>query len=308
MERWLHALLCLDAADHVSKLPGTRLPHPEECELYAVNRDTLFSHHRDSEKFLQRVMALYVSSHYRNTPNDLQMLSDAPAHRLFVLLAPVDETVNALPDVLAVIQVALEGAISRKSAAAQLLAGTAPQGDMIPWTMNQQFQDADFPQMTGARIVRVAVHPELTRLGYGSRAVQQLARFYAGELTDLTEAAPDEYVEEEGARALPVPETEGGLLEEVLKPRTTLPPLLINLADRRPEKVQWLGAAFGLTTELLTFWTRLGYQPCYLRQTASDVTGECSTIVLKAIGAGEEGDGDGEGSWATTFAKDFRVR
>lgn len=35
VERWLHSLLCLDAADHMAKLPqGQRLPHPDECELY----------------------------------------------------------------------------------------------------------------------------------------------------------------------------------------------------------------------------------------------------------------------------------
>ena len=34
----------------------------------------------------QRMMSLYVSSHYKNTPNDLQLMSDAPAHQLFVLL------------------------------------------------------------------------------------------------------------------------------------------------------------------------------------------------------------------------------
>ncbi len=45
-----------------------------------------------SELFLQRMMALYVSSHYKNTPNDLLLMSDAPAHHLFVLLGPVDET------------------------------------------------------------------------------------------------------------------------------------------------------------------------------------------------------------------------
>jgi N-acetyltransferase 10 len=32
------------------------------------------------------MMALYVASHYKNTPNDLQLMSDAPAHHLFVLL------------------------------------------------------------------------------------------------------------------------------------------------------------------------------------------------------------------------------
>lgn len=30
-----------------------RLPHPKECDLYYVNRDTLFSYHKESEIFLQ---------------------------------------------------------------------------------------------------------------------------------------------------------------------------------------------------------------------------------------------------------------
>ncbi len=273
-----------------------------------MNRDTLFSAHRDSEAFLQRLMALYVSSHYRNTPNDLQMLSDAPAHRLFVLLPPVDETTNALPDVLCVVQVALEGSISRKSAAAQLAAGSAPGGDLIPWTVSQQFQDAEFPGLTGARVVRIAVHPELPRMGYGSRAMALLERFYSGQLTSLDEAAPDEYVEEEGAARAAPPGVGGSLLDETLRPRKHLPPLLCSLAERRPERVQWVGAAFGLTQELFNFWRRMGYNPVYLRQTASDVTGECSCVVIKALHVETGLTGDAARGWAAPFSADFRVR
>lgn len=79
-------------------------------------------------------MALYVASHYKvscwiftpelaallflllfadffsplvfqNSPNDLQLLSDAPAHHLFCLLPPVPPSQNSLPEVLAVVQV-----------------------------------------------------------------------------------------------------------------------------------------------------------------------------------------------------------
>lgn len=50
-------------------------------------------------------MALYVSAHYKNTPNDLQLMSDAPAHHLFCLLGPVDPNEAALPEVLCVVQV-----------------------------------------------------------------------------------------------------------------------------------------------------------------------------------------------------------
>ena len=76
------------------------------CSFY-VERDTLFSYHKVSEVFLQRVMSLYVSSHYKNSPNDLMLMSDAPAHHLFVLLPPTDESTRDLPQVLCVIQVIL---------------------------------------------------------------------------------------------------------------------------------------------------------------------------------------------------------
>jgi hypothetical protein len=74
-------------------------------------------------------MSLYVSSHYKNSPNDLQLLSDAPAHRLYVLLGPSAGEGEeggeggagaGLPDVLVVIQVCYEGQISRESVRAAL--------------------------------------------------------------------------------------------------------------------------------------------------------------------------------------------
>lgn len=39
------------------------------------------------------------------------------------------------------------------------------QGDLIPWTVGQQYQDSEFPQLSGARVVRIAVHPEVPRAG-----------------------------------------------------------------------------------------------------------------------------------------------
>ena len=38
-------------------------------------------------------------------------------------------------------------------------------------------QDPDFPALSGVRIVRIAVHPDLPRAGYGSRAVELLRRY-----------------------------------------------------------------------------------------------------------------------------------
>lgn len=85
IELWLSSLLCLEATSQ-EQLLGS-LPHPSKCGLFLVDRDKLFSGHAASESFLNRLMSLYVSAHYRNSPNDLQLLSDAPAHRLFALIS-----------------------------------------------------------------------------------------------------------------------------------------------------------------------------------------------------------------------------
>ena len=142
VEKWLNGLLCLDATKEADPL-NDGFPHPSQCELYFVNRDTLFSYHASSEKFLAKLMSIFVSSHYKNTPNDLQMLSDAPAHQVFVLLGPLKSD-GSLPDILCALQVCFEGEISKQSLADQLKRGQRPSGDMIPWTISEQFQDDNF--------------------------------------------------------------------------------------------------------------------------------------------------------------------
>lgn len=138
VEQWLNNVLCLDATIASKSLAAQGCPHPSKTELYYVSRDTLFSYHPASELFLQRMMALYVASHYKNQPNDLQLMSDAPAHHLFVLLPPVKDDESTLPEPLVVLQVALEGNISKQSILDGLSRGTRTSGDMIPWLISQQ--------------------------------------------------------------------------------------------------------------------------------------------------------------------------
>ena len=61
-----------------------------------------------------------------------------------------------------------------------------------------------------------------------------------------------------------------------------MPPLLLTLGERPPEALQWIGTSFGLTQELYSFWHRSGFEPLYLRQTASDVTGAWQAPALSA--------------------------
>ncbi|CAL8359457.1 unnamed protein product [Lota lota] len=298
VEKWLNELLCLDCLNIPRLISGC--PLPQTCDLYYVNRDTLFCYHKASEVFLQRLMALYVSSHYKNSPNDLQLLSDAPAHHLFCLLPPVPPTQNALPEVLAVVQVCLEGEISQQSILNSLSRGKKAAGDLIPWTVSEQFQDPEFGSLSGARIVRIAVNPDYQGMGYGSRALQLLQMYYEGRFPTMDENGHvgNSEITTVGSEAV-------SLLEEVLTPRKELPPLLLKLSERRAERLHYLGVSYGLTTQLLRFWKRAGYTPVYLRQTPNDLTGEHSCVMLKDLRMEEASE---QAQWLSAFWTDFRRR
>lgn len=303
VEKWLNKLLCLDVT--LIKNPrfaakGT--PHPSQCNLFVVNRDTLFSYHPVSESFLEKMMALYVSSHYKNSPNDLQLMSDAPAHQLFVLLPPIDpKDGGRIPDPLCVIQIALEGEISKDSVRNSLSRGQRAGGDLIPWLISQQFQDEEFAGLSGARVVRIATNPEYSSMGYGSRAMELLRDYFEGKFTDMSE---DSKPRDFSLKRVNVKELENvNLLTDEVKLRDakSLPPLLLKLSEQPPNFLHYLGVSYGLTQSLHKFWKNSGYAPVYIRQTANDLTGEHTCVMLKIL----EGR---ESNWLIEFSKDFRKR
>jgi hypothetical protein len=59
---------------------------------------------------------------------------------------------------------------------------------------------------------------------------------------------------------------QASLLEENIKPRANLPPLLVHLCNRRREKLHYLGVSFGLTQELFRFWRKHNIYPFYVGQ------------------------------------------
>ena len=299
IEKWLNDLLCLDATiANKSSLKGT--PHPDSCELYYVNRDTLFSYHPASEIFLQRMMGLYVASHYKNSPNDLQLMSDAPGHALFVLLPTLTGNENTLPEPLVVLQIAYEGQISKESILNSLSRGVRGGGDLIPWLISQQFQDENFAQLSGIRVVRVASHPDYSNMGYGSRALELLNSFFSGEIyegggndDEMETFDNDEEVADD-------------LMKDDIKVKdaSKMPPLLQKLSQRKPEKIDYLGVSYGMTDNLLRFWKRRGYVPLYVRQTPNELTGEHTCLMIRGLNSNSE---DSSG-WLSAFAQDFRKR
>ncbi|KAK6541109.1 killer toxin resistant protein [Orbilia ellipsospora] len=300
VEEWLNKLLCLNATlPRKSHIQGC--PHPDECQLYNVNRDTLFSYNKVCEVFLQNMMALYVASHYKNSPNDLQLMSDAPAHQLFVLLPPIDPNSKEIPEPLCVIQVALEGQISKQSVLNQLGRGQRGDGDLIPWLVTQQFQDEDFAGLSGARVVRIATNPEYTKMGYGSRALKLLEDFYDGKFASLDEN--EGYVDETMVRVTDEELEDASLTDDKVQVRemNAMPPLLLRLHEKKPDELDYLGVSYGLTNDLHRFWKKSNFVPVYLRQTANELTGEHTCVMLKALAEKDK-------EWLGAFTKDFHKR
>ncbi|KAJ5656996.1 RNA cytidine acetyltransferase [Penicillium longicatenatum] len=311
VEQWLSQVLCLGATDvdeaekeSMREIMGTKASLSlDKYQLLQVNRDTLFSFNPVSEEFLQKMIKLYVSSHYKNTPNDLQLMSDAPAHQLYVLVPPIDEKSTKVPEPLCVIQVALEGRISRQSVLNSLSRGQRAGGDLIPWLVSQQFQDEDFATLSGARIVRVATHPDCTGRGLGKLAIQLLVDFFEGKFTSLDEGmiAP----QEEMVRVTDEELANANLLDDDVRVRNihTMPPLFTRLTERRPDALDYIGVSYGLTHSLQRFWMKSSFHPVYLRQTPNELTGEHSCVMLRTLATGTN-----DAAWLGSFSRDFHRR
>ncbi|KAK5992723.1 RNA cytidine acetyltransferase [Cladobotryum mycophilum] len=261
VEKWLNKLLCLDATLPKAKASQNGCPDPSQCEL------------------LNQMVALYVASHYKNSPDDLQLMSDAPAHELFVL-TPL-----------------------RQKAAADCLNLFRPHGDLIPWLVSQQFQDEEFASLSGARVVRIATNPEYMSMGYGKRAMELLVDYYEGRFANISEDE-DQTMEDRMIRATDAELAKESLLNEKITVRDDkhMPPLFTKLWEKKPERLDYIGVSYGMTPQLHKFWKRSSFSPVYLRQTANDLTGEHTCVMLRPL---ENSD---DRSWLGAFSRDFQKR
>ncbi|CCW65696.1 unnamed protein product [Phytomonas sp. EM1] len=299
LEKWLNTLLCLDATEKAVPLRSS--PHPKTCELYYVNRDALFSYHPFAEEVLQRIQALLVAAHYKNQPNDLQLLSDAPGHHLFVLCSASLEDegqsldtraggdegrkglMEKVPDIYCVVHVCEEGQVSAETVRSNLSHGLRPSGDLIPYTLSQYYLEEGFAKLAGMRVVRIATSPELQRAGYGSRSLALLQAYYSGSISLTAAAKPGETAQTSAATRLSS-DGEGVEQEARLQSRGRVLNLFTPLVERPYEVLDYLGVSFGLTTELFNFWKRAGYEALYVRQAANDLTGEHSCVMIRPNG------------------------
>jgi len=157
-------------------------------------------------------------------------------------------------------------------------------GDQIPWKMSQQYSHLcpDFPQLTGARIVRIATHPDYQGMKYGKHAIGMLIKYFKGELVSIDEDSDEEEVEDVVKNEIP---NTNVLLTETIAPRRTGKPLFSSLTGNPPH-IDWIGTSFGLTERLMKFWQFNGFSPVYVCRDKNQVTGEHSCMLLNIIKEG----------------------
>jgi N-acetyltransferase 10 len=169
--------------------------------------------------------------------------------------------------------------------------------------VSQQFQDEDFASLSGARVVRIATNPDYVGMGYGSKALELLTDFYDGKFASLSEDA-DMTTEDSMVRVTDAELDNANLLEDNIKVRdiSKMPPLFAKLSEKKPAALDYVGVSYGLTKDLLKFWKRAQFAPVYLRQTANDLTGEHTCVMLRPLDTGADK------SWLGAFARDFHRR
>lgn len=124
---------------------------------------------------------LLVSAHYRTTPRDLRQLLDGPASQLWSIEA--DDTVIATAATQG------EGDLPTDLAEAVFLGERRLRGHLLPQTLSAHAGLPDWPQLSGRRIQRIAVHPAARRQGVGQRVVSAIAATARAEGLDFLGAS-----------------------------------------------------------------------------------------------------------------------
>jgi tRNA(Met) cytidine acetyltransferase len=119
-----------------------------------------------NEDLLRQLFGIYVLAHYRNEPDDLGMIADAPHHSVRTAILRSGKVVGA-------VQLAEEGGLSDDYVDELLKGGKIP-GNIIPDRLLKHLRRRVFGYGVGWRIVRIAVHIDAQGMGVGSELLRRV--------------------------------------------------------------------------------------------------------------------------------------
>jgi tRNA(Met) cytidine acetyltransferase len=157
IEKWAFDTLLLDAeAAEVKEVDLSKVVY-EKIQMENILQQ---------EEKLRQFFGILILAHYKNNPNDLAILCDAP-----------NQMARALSyegKIICSMQLALEGNMSKEDCHRLYYESSMIPGNVIPQIMIRHYRKKKLGQHKGMRIVRIAVHPDLFRHGIGSKALENV--------------------------------------------------------------------------------------------------------------------------------------
>jgi len=158
VEKWLFDTLLLDAEP--ASLTTADISDIEEKKITYL-KPSLENFFLENEKKLRQFVGIYIMAHYRNNPDDIGMMMDAPHHEIRALQT------NSNENIVTSVELAEEGGIPREIGK-DLANGEWVAGNIIPDRFMKHYRVLEFGELKGWRIVRIATHPEVQSRGLGS--------------------------------------------------------------------------------------------------------------------------------------------
>ena len=162
LEKWMFSLLCLDAeiveTSSMNEIVTTNLKHQLLKKVEFV----------DNKALLNEVFALLVLAHYRTRPKDLKSLLDDEDLSLYVSLYN--------NHVVAVALVIEEGNFSDSLSTLVYRGERRPPGNLLAQALTYHCGVEHAATLDYARVMRIAVHPELQSQGIGSSLLNYLIK------------------------------------------------------------------------------------------------------------------------------------
>lgn len=163
LEKWVFSLLCLDSEIVDSKtLKEIDL---ETVKHKLVTREQL----QKDDVLLNEVFALLVLAHYRTRPGDLKNLLDDEALSLYVTMHQ--------QHVIAVALVVREGQFTSSLSTSVYRGERRPQGHLLAQALTYHCGIEQAATLDYARVMRIAVHPELQQQGIGTQLLDFIVSY-----------------------------------------------------------------------------------------------------------------------------------
>ncbi len=155
VEKWLFDTLLLDSEPaNIKKVDVSQLKY-RKYKIEELLKD---------ERKLREYYGIFVLAHYRNNPNDLGIICDAPNQEI--------RTLEYNGHIVCSVQLAREGKI--EDFARDMYFGEVPPGNIIPDVVIKHYKNMDFAKYMGFRIVRIATHPDFMNMGIGTKMLNYL--------------------------------------------------------------------------------------------------------------------------------------